>query len=226
MFKKINPFSKSIVTFCLWLTALLLSACIPVAGLSGSYRYVLSGINIVLPIAGGLFSFGSIGLLIGALWLLKIFFLSLPITIGIPSACAMLSWASTRQGSKQKMLNFAINALLPAMCMAVFMLHPTAQAACTYALYWLIPIVIYMVNRTNNSLLLALQSTFVAHAVGSIMWLFLIPMTAAQWLALIPVVALERLSIAVLAAGLFTIIRMASSLITATQGQLHKENEL
>lgn len=207
MFKKINPLRKNIITFCLWLAALLLSTCVPLATLTGSYRFILSGVNIVLPIAGGLFSFDTIGLMISGLWLIKMLFLSMPITIGIPSACAMLSWHSAHQAAKQKMLNSSINAFLPAICMAIFMLHPTAHGAWPYALYWLIPIVIYASNHTGNNLLIALQSTFVAHAVGSIMWLFLVPMTPAQWLALIPVVALERLSIAVIAAGLFTLIR-------------------
>jgi len=41
-----------------------------------------------------------------------------------------------------------------------------------------------------------LGSTFVAHAVGSTIWLYTIGMNASVWNALIPIVALERLSMA------------------------------
>ena len=39
----------------------------------------------------------------------------------------------------------------------------------------------------------ALASTFIAHAVGSVIWLYTVPMTAAAWIALIPLVACERM---------------------------------
>ncbi len=39
----------------------------------------------------------------------------------------------------------------------------------------------------------ALASTFIAHAVGSVIWLYTVPMVASAWLALIPIVACERL---------------------------------
>ncbi len=44
-----------------------------------------------------------------------------------------------------------------------------------------------------NFLTRALQSTFLQHAAGSLIWVSLIPLASEQWLALIPVVAIERL---------------------------------
>ncbi len=205
---------STLVTLGLWLAALVASTCIPLAALSGSFRFILSGINIVLPIAGGLFGLGIVCSLVSSLWIFKLLFVGLPITIGIPSAFAMLSWgASTQKNRISHALNFIVNVLIPAACMAIFMLHPASSAAWPYALYWLIPIAIWASNRTNNSLLIALQSTFIAHAVGSIMWVFLVPMTSSQWIALIAVVAVERCGIALLATGLYKFILAASARI-------------
>jgi hypothetical protein len=40
---------------------------------------------------------------------------------------------------------------------------------------------------------LALSSTFVAHAIGSLMWLYFLPTTPEYWMLLIPRVAIERI---------------------------------
>jgi hypothetical protein len=50
--------------------------------------------------------------------------------------------------------------------------------------------------RSGTTFLHALQSTFVAHALGAIIWLLTGTLTADQWTALIPAVAFERLMIA------------------------------
>jgi hypothetical protein len=41
-----------------------------------------------------------------------------------------------------------------------------------------------------------LGSTFIAHAVGSTIWIYTVPMTAQMWLGLMPLVAIERLCFA------------------------------
>jgi hypothetical protein len=42
----------------------------------------------------------------------------------------------------------------------------------------------------------ALGSTFIAHAVGSVIWLYTVPMTAAMWMGLMPIVLFERIAFA------------------------------
>jgi hypothetical protein len=163
---------------------------------------MLSGINIILPIAGAFCSFTGVSILFGFLLAAKAILFSLPITIGLPSFFGMASWACAQNKSNQPAVHYLINALIPAVCMAVFILNPTSRAAWPYALYWLIPIITACLSN-SNPMLLTLQSTFVMHSVGSIMWLFLIPMTSAQWLALIPVVAIERLSMVVLTTAIY-----------------------
>jgi hypothetical protein len=80
--------------------------------------------------------------------------------------------------------------IVPVAAMAAFWLHPVGQQAWVYALYWLIPVA--MKFLPERLVLRSLGSTFTAHAVGSVLFLYTIPTAPALWLALIPVVALER----------------------------------
>ena len=100
----------------------------------------------------------------------------------IPGLCAALYHA--RPGILTRVA-------LPAACMALFLLHPTGAQAYAYSFYWLLPIALYFIPQ-KNFFLDALGSTFVAHAVGSVIWLYTLTMPAAVWWGLIPVVALER----------------------------------
>lgn len=84
--------------------------------------------------------------------------------------------------------------LLPIACMMLFFLHPTGAHAWPYALYWFIPIILSFVG--NGIWVRGLQASFVAHAVGSIIWLYTGSISADVWISLIPIVACERLLIA------------------------------
>ncbi|MFH1306786.1 MAG: hypothetical protein ABIH83_04005 [Candidatus Micrarchaeota archaeon] len=84
--------------------------------------------------------------------------------------------------------------LLPAIAIALFMLHPAifGTVAMLYSLYWLIPIASHFLP--NHLFLRSLGATFSQHAIGSVLFLYLLPSlhNPAIWLALIPVVAIER----------------------------------
>lgn len=80
--------------------------------------------------------------------------------------------------------------LVPAIAMLAFWLHPVGQQAWFYALYWTIPVIARFLP--DRLFLRSLGSTFTAHAVGSVLFLYTIETAPALWLALIPVVALER----------------------------------
>ncbi|MBU2100409.1 hypothetical protein KKG83_01960 [Candidatus Micrarchaeota archaeon] len=94
--------------------------------------------------------------------------------------------------SKKK---FNFSAVIPLIAMALFILHPVGRTVWFYSLYWLIP-VIATVFFKNNLFFRSLGSTFTAHSIGSIIFLYTIPMPAEAWLALIPIVAVERLAFA------------------------------
>jgi hypothetical protein len=88
--------------------------------------------------------------------------------------------------------NVLVSVLIPFLCFLLFIAHPVGIDAWPYTLYWLIPIIIYFLNYKNIALR-ALGAVFVAHAVGSVIWIYSHPMTSQVWLALIPIVAVERL---------------------------------
>lgn len=105
----------------------------------------------------------------------------------IPGLCAVASWRSS---------STIINLGIPFLCMFLFWLHPVGLIAWPYACYWIIPIAI-SASRKQNIFLKSVTSTFVAHAVGSVLWIYTINMSAVEWYALIPIVFFERLFFAI-----------------------------
>lgn len=163
-----------------------------------------SGIYFLIPLVGAFLSLPYAISITVLTFAGKVLLAGYPVTGGIPTLCAMLIWSAHAQMAQHKnfkshLFYFLVNAALPALCMILFMTHSSVGRGALYALYWIIPIVLYcvhMILRRSSTFTVALSSTFVAHAVGSVLWLFTVPMTPKQWLALIPVVALERLAIA------------------------------
>lgn len=90
--------------------------------------------------------------------------------------------------------DMVVAAVLPVACMILFVIHPVGSQAWPYALYWLIPVALCFVQDATWSR--ALQSSFVAHAVGSVIWLYSGSISAEVWMSLIPLVAFERLLMA------------------------------
>jgi len=152
----------------------------------GSYTAIFSGINIMLPLGGAFGGIaGSIGMFMLGLGTRLVFFGGLNVHLlafHVPGLVASLYWSTS---------HWLIRLVVPAVCIVLFGLHPVGFAALPYAFYWLIPITLYFVSH-KNLFTRALGSTLTAHAVGSVIWLYTMPMTPATWLALIPVVAIER----------------------------------
>ena len=84
---------------------------------------------------------------------------------------------------------------VPIIAMIVFWSHPEGRAAWYFALYWLIPIVMYLFHR-KFIFARALGATFTAHSVGGALWIWAFNLKAPLWLGLIPVVWKERLLMA------------------------------
>jgi hypothetical protein len=152
----------------------------------GSWHMFFSAINCVGPLAGSFLGVSGSLMVYGLRTVLRLVTVGLAgsqLLSGVPTLCASLYLGSS---------HWAVRCALPIICMALFWLHPVGFAAAPYALYWLIPVVVFF-SKSNQFFANALGSTFVAHAVGSVIWLYTVPMTSAAWLALIPVVAVERL---------------------------------
>ncbi len=87
----------------------------------------------------------------------------------------------------------AVGIGVPLACMALFMMTPAGAQAWYYSLYWLIPVVVRVAGWSKNLVARSLGATFTAHAIGSVIFAYSLPYTAAQWAALMPVTAYERL---------------------------------
>jgi hypothetical protein len=161
-----------------------------VSFLFGSSCIWFSGINMVLPLSGAFGGVFGAGLVFLVRQLLHIMFfktISLSfLALCIPGFCASLYW-STR--------SFFVHVLLPLTCVILFIIHPIGSQAFVYSFYWLIPAVFYFIPR-KSLFLTALGSTFIAHAVGSVIWCYTAFSTPAMWMGLIPVVAFERTAFA------------------------------
>jgi len=156
----------------------------------GSHEAVLSGFSILGPLTG---LYGGAAFSITLFGLKSLFFgivspttLVCPVAWNLPSIAASLYWATKHRF-------FAL--FLPLICIIAFIMHPVGLGAWEYSLFWFVPVLIY-VTKPDNLFAHALASTFVAHGVGSVLWLYTAPLTSEQWLALLPLVVVERLVVA------------------------------
>jgi len=105
----------------------------------------------------------------------------------VPGLFASLYWVHSSR---------LVRLLLPLTCMLLFVVHPVGGQAWPYSCYWLVPAVLFFIPKKTVGMH-ALASTFIAHAVGSVIWVYAKPMTPTFWYGLIPIVAVERLFFAV-----------------------------
>lgn len=189
-----------------------LASLFKISFIVGSYTAFFSAISCVMPLSGafaGLWGscgvFSIIAVLRFMVWgALPLHFLA----YHVPGFCASLYWA--------RPTNVVINLLIPLACMILFIVHPVGFYAAPYSFYWLIPIVLYFIS-SKNLFLHALSSTFIAHAVGSVIWLYFkpVPMMVASWYMLLPVVAIERVAFALGMVVLYKLFSYMQQKITA-----------
>ena len=195
-----NKTNHSLFSLLIISIAALLGSQINLSLAIGSYSLSFSLFALLLPLLGAYAPLGQSCLLVSILYSIKCIFYGAPLTMGLPTLAATPSW-STNQNRNQKIgnfLNLFLHIIIPIVCIILFNLHPVGRHAFLYSWYWFIPITVYLLERKNIQItfLKALQSTFIAHAIGSVIWLYRVPMSSTQWLDLIPLVAIERLTFA------------------------------
>jgi hypothetical protein len=186
MAKIVNNSVSRIFAVCI---GALLTKVVSVAKISlivGTHHFFFTPNAICIPL------FGRLGSAATSFWLMTFLVVLRTLTTGnislhtfafyVPGFCAALYWARPTS---------FVRLVLPLACVILFTAHPVGRQAFAYALYWLIPIGLFFVPR-KPFFADALSSTFIAHAVGSVIWIYTMPMCASVWLGLIPVVALER----------------------------------
>ncbi len=136
---------------------------------------------------------------------------------GIPTFFSSLYWALDSR---------FMRAGIPAICMMLFWAHPIGMQAFPYAFFWVIPFLYAFRKNKNlqnlNLFGICLASTFTAHAVGSVLWLYTTSMPASYWYSLMPIVPLER---TLFALGMFMAYKLFSKLF-AMRLQLSLNNEV
>jgi hypothetical protein len=175
----------------LFASLIKLASFLKVSYVIGPFALFFSATHIIMPLTG---AFGGVSITLLTLGigfvsklLLGASYAPYIITYHIPELFASAYWTYR---------HWLLHGALPIGCMLLFITHPEGFYAAPYALYWLIPVVLY-VKKSTSVFATALGSTFIAHAVGSVIWLYTVPMTTAAWYMLIPVVAVERLLFAV-----------------------------
>jgi len=156
--------------------------CFIAQGLHGIY---FSGFALFGPLVGFYAGLMPAFFIVMLRCFIKILFFGAPVSLlswHIPTLCA----------SAYLLFNtWFIRIGIPLLCMFLFCIHLVGGKVWFYSLYWLIPITLYAIK--NQSMFFQfLGSTFTAHAVGSVMWLYCLPMHAETFVALMPIVPLER----------------------------------
>ncbi len=99
---------------------------------------------------------------------------------------------------------------LPLVAMLLFCVHSVGSQVFYYSWYWFIPMVIYFFAK-DSIVTRALAASFIAHAVGSVIWLYTAHIPAEVWTALMPLVIVERLLIAAGMIGFMYLFKLINS---------------
>ncbi len=166
---------------------LVLVSLVKVNFIWSSLHTFFSASQIVGPLVGFYGGLSCIAVLYIAKDLLKGIFLGTgffsPLTLHIPTFFSAAYWASS---------SVIFRLVVPLICIVLFLIHPVGNQAAFYTLYWLIPLIVYFVPH-RSIFLHALASTFIAHAVGSVIWLYWLPLKPELFWTLMPIVLVERL---------------------------------
>lgn len=179
-------------------SSLIIAIKTPLFFMVGSWATFFSAVSMISPLTGYFAgNIGSIGYIIfRVVW--RVFFSSAPFGISwlintVPGWCSTMFWVIPQ---------FVGSVLIPFTAICLFIVHPIGGQAFVYALLWVIPIFLYIsrytkINIADTFFAQALCATFVAHSVGSVMFLYGMPaMKPEVWILLTPIALAERLCFA------------------------------
>lgn len=188
----------------------------------GANSFGLTGMGFIFPILGSVFALPQALMAIGLFCFIRMLFGG-ALMFGIPTFLATANWTVHFPSEKSKrtsaltVAKFFLQIIIPLSCMILFIAHPQGRGAALYSFYWLIPGCCFMVQtifKKSWAFSIALSSTFIAHAVGSIIALYTLAIPTQSWLTLIPLVAVERMIFASGATLLFY--AMKTTFVAAT----------
>lgn len=172
----------------------------------GSYAAHFSTLAFLGPIIGTITQLPTLMLSFGGFFLWMLLhtktILSIKLLYHIPSYIGMAYSCLNFSQSSYPEIKQVFAAIIPALCIGIFLCNPIGMQAWPYALLWVFPCVFPWLKRPSF-FWQALASTLTTHAVGSVLWLYAHHLTAQEWLALTPITILERISISVISTALF-----------------------
>lgn len=175
----------------------------------GSKMAFFAPAAVVLPLAGAFGGIsGSLGMLGMGLIMRCLFFGAMPLVFlayHLPGFVASLYWAHDSKIFR------SVPALL---CMILFLAHPVGAQSAWYTLFWLIPMI---ASFYSGIFFTALGSSFTAHAVGTLVWLYAGQLAPADFALLVPVVIVERLMIAVAMVMAYKLVVAVHSKVASVQ---------
>ena len=116
----------------------------------------------------------------------------------LPIIFAGIYFAKVFKGNKKLIV-------IPLVCILLFVINPIGKTVWFYSAFWLIPIFISLFKEKLDKILkiplfkiyrYSLGSAFVDHAIGSVIYLYLLKIPANFWVEAIPMTIIERLMIA------------------------------
>jgi len=178
--------AKNVLFFIIFTALVLIGSQINFSRVTGAENQYFTLFQFFGPIAGGFL--GSIIGVASVLFaeILNFFYVGNPLTLLGAARLLPMLFAAYYFASKSK----RFSTVIPLVCMAAFIIHPIGRQVWYYSLFWLVPIAAKFFPE--RLFLRSLGSTFTAHAIGSAIWIWLIPMPAVAWIALIPVTFVER----------------------------------
>jgi len=184
----------------------------------GTKSYFFSGFCIGVPLLGALIGvYGAWAtILVTRFWRYFVWGSVFSLSAGIPTMGAAWCWSLDEHlvDRRASVFLLIVNCFVPMICFLLFIIHPSVGNGWLYGLYWFIPVGLYggqlIGFLRKHSFITALRSTFIAHAIGSTIWCYTVPMTPDAWLSLLPIVAIERL---VMASGMMVIYCFAKKLM-------------
>ncbi|HXW85836.1 MAG TPA: hypothetical protein VEK38_00690 [Candidatus Bathyarchaeia archaeon] len=184
-------------------------ALVKVSAVIGSGKFCFSLIHAFIPLIGifaglGTTLFYMITKMVLHYGIFDMFSCAWLAFCGFASLCASLYWTHP---------TIMTRCMMPLLCIILFVLHPVGGAAWLYSCYWLIPIAIYWTEK-KSVFLDCIATTFIQHAVGSVLMVYGGSLSAAVWLSLIPFVICERLLLAFAMMGMYYMGMLAAKKIS------------
>lgn len=115
-------------------------------------------------------------------------------------------------------------ALIPVVCILLFLAHPVGLQTAWYTLYWVLPLIVAFIN-TKSIFMRALASTLVSHAVGTLIWLYAGLLSAESIVAVATIAWLERLVFALALTAAYYGINYCLSLLEKVRTTAHAMTE-